>query len=215
MNRLTELRYTLVSEGSSDVALLPILTWLLRQNGIAIPKAEWADPDTLRLNRPTLAQKIGRAVNFYPCELLFIHRDADNSRVEDRRAEIERALAAVHDNLPPAVCVIPVRMQEAWLLFNEAAIRKAANNRNGNQPLSLPPINRLESLPNPKRILRELLQGASGHNGQRLRKFQSRISQHTKRVSEFIDDFAPLRQLDAFNTLEQEIQQTLSAANWR
>lgn len=32
---MTELRYTVVTDGSSDVALIPILTWLLRANGVA------------------------------------------------------------------------------------------------------------------------------------------------------------------------------------
>lgn len=31
---MNELRYTLLSDGPSDRALLPILTWLLRQNGV-------------------------------------------------------------------------------------------------------------------------------------------------------------------------------------
>lgn len=34
---MQELRYTLLADGSSDRALLPILTWLLRQSCGAIP----------------------------------------------------------------------------------------------------------------------------------------------------------------------------------
>jgi hypothetical protein len=214
MNRLRELRYTLVSEGSSDVALIPILTWLLRQNGVAAPiQAKWADYDEMRLRRPSLAEKIHAAIHNYPCELLFVHRDADNSSIAHRREEIESALTAVGVALPPTICVIPVRMQEAWLLFDEAALRAAANNRNGKQSLALPSINELESIPDPKTILRKLLQKASGLNGRRLRKFQRQIGLYTRRITEFVDDFTPLRQLKAFNALEQEIQQTLFAAN--
>lgn len=41
---MRDLRYTLVADGSSDVALLPILTWLLRRNGVALSiQATWAD----------------------------------------------------------------------------------------------------------------------------------------------------------------------------
>ena len=41
---MTELRYTFVTDGSSDAVLIPILTWLLRENGVefAIQPA-WAD----------------------------------------------------------------------------------------------------------------------------------------------------------------------------
>jgi hypothetical protein len=31
---MLDLRYSLVSDGSSDAALLPILSWLLRENGV-------------------------------------------------------------------------------------------------------------------------------------------------------------------------------------
>jgi len=41
---MKELRYTLVTDGSSDRALLPILTWLLRENGFSEAiQPEWAD----------------------------------------------------------------------------------------------------------------------------------------------------------------------------
>ncbi len=41
---MTELRYTVVTDGSSDVALIPILTWLLRANGVAYAiQPTWAD----------------------------------------------------------------------------------------------------------------------------------------------------------------------------
>ncbi len=41
---MRELRYTLVSDGSSDRALLPILSWLLQEHRVLCPiQAEWAD----------------------------------------------------------------------------------------------------------------------------------------------------------------------------
>ena len=50
-----------------------------------------------------------------------------------RKNEIERAVAeAFQAGQPPAwASVIPVRMREAWLLFDETAIRKAAGNPSG------------------------------------------------------------------------------------
>ena len=46
----------------------------------------------------------------------------------DRKAEVQAAIATLDK---PAICVIPVRMQEAWLLFDEIAIRHAAGNPHG------------------------------------------------------------------------------------
>ena len=41
---MDELRYTLVAEGGSDRALLPVLDWLLIENGVRCPiQAAWAD----------------------------------------------------------------------------------------------------------------------------------------------------------------------------
>ena len=48
------LRYTLLSDGSSDQALMPILTWLLREQGVyGAIQPEWAD--LRRLPRPPSA----------------------------------------------------------------------------------------------------------------------------------------------------------------
>lgn len=53
---MEELRYTLVAEGGSDRALLPVLDWLLIENGVRCPiQAAWADLGILPLpDRPKL-----------------------------------------------------------------------------------------------------------------------------------------------------------------
>ena len=212
---MSELRYTLVTEGSSDAALMPILTWLLRENGIQLVQAEWADLSESRvLGRGSLSWKIQEAARLYPCDLLFVHRDADRSSVETRKQEIYRAVNNADSwNDLPVVCVIPVRMQEAWLLFDEGAIRRAAGNRNGRMPLNLPPLRRLEHLPDPKTVLRDCLKTASNLTGRRLKKF--RVSQGARRVTEFIEDFSPLRNLSAFAILEQDLQEIIEDNGWR
>ena len=61
------LRYTLLSDGSSDQALMPILTWLLRAQGIhGAIQPEWAD--LRRLPRPprTLSERISFSLDLYP-----------------------------------------------------------------------------------------------------------------------------------------------------
>jgi len=58
---------------------MPILDWLLRENGVqrAI-QSEFADIYEADLAaRITLAVKIRESVPLYPCDLLFVHHDAD------------------------------------------------------------------------------------------------------------------------------------------
>lgn len=73
-----------------------------------------------------------------------------------RQDEIEQSIRAIGVQISvPHVCVIPVRMTEAWLLFDEAAIRQAAGNRLGRAPLALPPLDEVEQEPDPKSLLYE------------------------------------------------------------
>jgi hypothetical protein len=103
-------------------------------------------------------------------------------------------------------------MQEAWLLFDEAADRRAAGNPNGRDPLAMPPLKRLDKLPDPKETLYELLRNASGLRGRRLKRFSTQAS--ATRVAEFIDDFTPLRGLTAFAVLEEELIQVIGQRGW-
>lgn len=100
------------------------------------------------------------AIDLHPCEILMVHRDAEREPIEKRRTAIGEAVADLEQ--PPVVCVIPVRMQEAWLLFDEMAIRTAAGKPWGRTALQLPQVNQLESEANPKDTLHGLLQTASG-----------------------------------------------------
>jgi len=98
-------------------------------------------------------------------------------------------------------------MQEAWLLFNEHAIRAASGNPNGRILLNLPSLQEVEDIPDPKRVLHSLLKHASELHGRRLKDFNP--SKQAHRVSEQIDDFHPLRQLSAFQVLENELSDLL------
>lgn len=156
---------------------------------------------------------IQRTLSLYPCDLLFVHRDAEREFRQTRIAEVSAALAQLNQvDMPPAICVIPVRMQEAWLLFDEVAIRYAANNRFGKAPLLLPALNGIESLVDPKQDLYELLRKASGLGNHRLRRFSE--SRAAQRVSDLIDDFSPLRIVPAFAALEADIVQVIAEADF-
>ncbi len=103
-------------------------------------------------------------------------------------------------------------MQEAWLLLDETAIKRAAGNSSNRQSLNLPPINRLEDLPDPKTKLHNRLKQASNLRGRRLRGFP--VSQRARRVTEFIHDFSPLRALSAFTALECKLKQIIKQQGW-
>ena len=211
---MDEIRYTLITDGSSDRALIPILTWVLREKGkVDRIQPEWAD--LRRLPRPpqTLCERISTAINLFPCDLLFIHRDAEGEDPGHRYEEISNALkeATAQDIQPPAICIVPVRMTEAWLLINEPAIRLAAGNPNGTRPLNLPDLSIIEQIQDPKELLFDILRMASGLGGRRLKAFnmgESRI-----RVTELIDEFSPLRELKAFQRLEEDISR-LKQNSW-
>jgi hypothetical protein len=213
---MKELSYTLLSDGSSDKALMPILTWLLRENQVNCAiQAEWAELRHLPEVPKPLAQKIIKSLELYPCDLLFIHRDAKKEPRENRVIEIHNALKEVQKSvIVPQVyiCVIPVRMLEAWLLFNEAAIRKAAGNPRGKEQLQIPDIRRLQQLPDPKNDLHQLLSIASGLTGRRQKQFN--VHERIHRLADLIDDFSPLRNLSAFQELETEIQQVIQTQCW-
>lgn len=201
------MRSTLVTDGSSDRVLLPILGWLLGQRTTVPVELQWAETRNLPESPGNLQERLQAAVALYPCELLFVHRDAEREPRAHRVDEIRAALRGLRD-APPAVCVVPVRMQEAWLLVDEAALRNAAGCPNGKLALDLPPLNRIEQLPDPKDRLYTLLRQASGLQGRRAKTFRPQV--HAHRLSDLIDDFSPLRRLPAFRALEAELDQILA-----
>jgi len=192
--------YTLVSDGTSDAVLLPVLDWSLKQQGVTPIVAQRAD--LTRIPRPRgLEGRLKAALDLYPCDVLFVHRDAEAQPADLRREEIANALlwAAVHH-----VAVVPIRMTEAWLLADEAAIRTAAGNPNGTDDLHLPEIRRLEEIPDPKKVLYETLIAACGLNARR--RAQLPVRQRVHLIPNYIDDYSRLNALSAFRALQEDIR---------
>ncbi len=214
---MTELNYTLVSDGTSDRALIPIIDWLIRHNGYD-GTLEGTCVD-YRLFQPSdtgnyLADRILYAIKYFPCELLFIHRDSEGKTRKERTREITEAIEIVFHSNPSIsnVPIIPVRMTEAWLLIREDAIRYASGNLSGLIPIRLPELNTLEHIPQPKTILHDLIVQASGLNARRRKTFIPDRFIH--RVTEYIDDFTLLRSLPAFKALEADLANVLHAQSW-
>lgn len=209
---MKSLSYTLLSDGSSDRMLMPILDWLLFQHcpEYAV-NPNWADLGRLRKPPKTLPDKIRTTLDLYPCDILFIHRDAEKKTYDIRYTQITRALEGIES--PPSVCVIPVRMQEAWLLFDEKAVRRASGNPNGRSALCLPTPHSVESLTDPKEYLFGLIRSASGLKGVRLKKLDPR--KHAFLVSQYISDFSPLRMVNAFVAMERWLENVLIVNGWK
>lgn len=196
---------TVLTDGSSDTVLLPILRWLLTQTTPEVFDLRWADLRVLRSPPRGLQERIQLAVELYPCGLLFVHRDAEKQPAELRYEEIRRECRTPVKH----VCVVPVRMQEAWLLHDEMSLREAADRPSGTEPLGLPALARVESLPDPKGVLHRALRLASGAKGRRAKQFNPAQAAH--RLADLVRDWSPLRQLRAFQRLESDVRKACVA----
>ncbi|HLM46500.1 MAG TPA: hypothetical protein VK458_21705 [Myxococcaceae bacterium] len=209
---MKELTYTLVADGPSDKCLERIINWTLgsasSRQGTLLINPQFADYRDDPAPPRGLVDKLYRASQDFPCDILFIHRDAEREDPEHRRSEILNAATQV--GLKSIVCIIPIRMTEAWLLFNEFAIRQAAGNPNGKTRLKLPAITRIEALPDPKAVLYSALEVASEATGRRLKQFQRDLPMLKLRIAEQIEDFSQLRALSAFNNFEGEVRAVLA-----
>ncbi len=202
-----QMEYTLLAEGSSDKALMNILKWAIQQQLVDVAVHGYlADLRQRRKAPRRLSERIAQAVKLFPCDLLFVHRDSDAGSPQDRQHEIEAAYSESGLSSPSLVCVIPVRMTEAWLLLDESAIRTAAGNPNGKESLDFPRAP--DQIPDPKDVLRELLKQASGLSGRRRKSF--RPERHIWQIPDYMKDFAILRKLGAFVDFEKELERTLS-----
>lgn len=210
---MRELRFTLVADGPSDKRLVPIARWVIQQHTTRPIASTWADFSVLPVAaRPrTLHERIRAAAEYFPADLLLVHRDAETETRDTRVREIRGACP--DDLSESAVPLVTVRMQEAWLLISEPAIRAAAGNPRGRNRLDLPPVGALESVADPKFLLYQALEEASGLAGRHLSRFN--VAAAAYRVSELIEDFSDLRRLQAFVAFEQDLVGTLEANNLR
>jgi hypothetical protein len=203
---MDKIDFVLLSDGSSDRCLIPILKWLLRRHFVDIPiNGEWADVSRSLQSRNTLASRIRLAVELYQPNILFVHRDAEAQDPQLRYDEVGGAISRIGSSIPiqAYVCVVPVRMTEAWLLFDMQALKIAAGNPNCRTSIQLPPLSSVESLSDPKQMLAEILVQASELHGRHLKRFKPNRCRHL--ISENIEDFSPLFDLQAFQRLNRDI----------
>ena len=200
---------TLMADGSSDRVLIPVLQWLLDSHCPGSYALNFAEK--LRSPSNSLHDRITTALADYPCNVLFVHRDAEADAPASRQQEIEAAWTRQGQRTDEQlVTIVPVRMTEAWLLVDEMAIRTASGNPNGTAALGLPPVRKLEQLNDPKTTLFDALTAASGRSPRRLKSFSPEASRH--RVSDLMascdpPSFTTLRALPSFARLETQVRQ--------
>ncbi len=207
---MDDLKYSFLGDGPTDKRLMAPVSWLLREYlpdyGI---QAQWADLSRLPRKPEGLTERMLKSIELYPCDILFVHRDVERESVETRKTEITRAAEGIS---VPVICVVPKRMQEAWMLFDEPAIRKAACNPNGRKHLDMPSLAKCEDLPNPKEMLYNLLLEASDLPSHRRKNVP--VERYAYRVTEKIEDYSPLRRLSSFSELENDIQVLIQRHKW-
>lgn len=195
------LQCTLLADGSSDRVLMPFLDWLLDEYCQQPARLEYAE--YMPGNPSGVIERMQVALNQYPCDYLFVHRDAESADPTVRTQEILQAWLS-QTTTSKLVTIVPVRMTEAWLLLDERAIRAASGNPNGGLPLNLPAAANVEALKDPKAILFEALKAASGLPPSRLKSFRPEARRHL--IPERMTSFRLLRALTSFRELEAQVQ---------
>lgn len=204
----------MVCDGSSDRILTQIIDWTLWQCGVRAELiSRWADLRNVEIDAG-LPARVRTAIDLFPCDLLFVHRDAEAESREQRLGEIDKAVQM--SDIPPHVAVIPIRMQESWLLCDEKALRGAAGNPSGTVLLNMPRRAVIEMLPDPKEKLFELLRVASERTGRRLQQLNVEFARSL--ICEHMADFSSLRDLPSFASFEKDLSRVVKTHHldtWR
>ncbi|MFJ5842164.1 hypothetical protein ACIQGO_36390 [Streptomyces shenzhenensis] len=207
------LRVLFLSEGSSDGGLVPHIERVAAQ--VDVPVIVSA-PDLSWLRKPVgreVSDKLRAARELSEdFDLALLHRDADKFSTETRRDEISTSVAAVWPNLA-YVPVIPVRMLEAWLLLDEAAIRQVAGNPKGRVDLQLPKASTVEKVPDPKKVLKETISKASELRGRRLEDLNKRFPRNRHRLLELLDQEGPVSEVTSWRTFVAELSEALKSCH--
>lgn len=197
-------RYALISDGTSDQVLLKIIDWAFQQFLNIETMGERADFYFLETRPKSISDKVRLVAEQYDdLDFIVVHRDAEKETYEKRASEVAVELATANIQPLLSIPVIPVRMTEAWLLFDAKAIASAAGNPNiGRLPI-LPALHSVESLPDPKAVLEKLIRDSCGLRSRGLKNLNTRHC--IQLIPEFVEDFSPLLKIPSFQKFKQQI----------
>ncbi|MEV6120851.1 hypothetical protein AB0M23_10030 [Streptomyces sp. NPDC052077] len=206
------LRILFLSEGSSDAGLVPHIEQIAVRLDVPVVVSA---PDLSWLRRPVGREvsdklRVVREELSDDFDLALLHRDADRSPAGSRRDEIHRSVESVWPGLR-WVPVIPVRMLEARLLLDEAAIRQVAGNPKGRVGLALPHASAVEKVPDPKKTLKEAIAKASELKGRRLEALNKRFPHNRHRLLELLGQEGPVSDVPSWRAFVSELSAALES----
>jgi hypothetical protein len=187
-----QLTWAVIVDGGTDSVLVPIIRWAIHR----------LDPE-VEILEPEFRRRSGGVAEFFEtykssAMLIFVHRDAENLTLDARMSEFDSV------SRPDVVAVVPVRMSEAWILFDGSAIAKAAGSPSVHVPV--PELSEIEGIAEPKDHLERLLFEAAGSpTGRRGKVFKRSLVARRVSVAGHIGDFSPLEGLSAFQRFQSAL----------
>jgi hypothetical protein len=208
-----QVHFVFIGEGSSDEGMLPHLESLCIDAGAT--EVTGVAPDFSRLPSSigrTVEAKLRAALTLEPeANLFFVHRDADARAGAHRYAEVDVAVKACACDRT-LVCVVPVQETEAWLLLDEAAIRRAVGRPRGTVRLALPRPEAIERLADPKKELKKVLERASEATGRRLDRVRQDFPLYRRALLQTLPITGPLERVPSWQRLRDDLRNALRIA---
>ena len=179
---MRSLELALYCEGPTDQLFLSIIIQRSsrkileqhKQGSINVPRVETIEINKTGLRRDECVfQAACKAAKYH---ILVVHADADHPTREKALRErfqpgytlVQRTEGKICKNLLP---IIPVRMTEAWMLADHEAMQNVLETSLRIQELGLPSKARqVESDPDPKHTLRQIMQKAAAERSRRRRE---------------------------------------------
>lgn len=196
-----------LAEGSSDAPLADLVTQLFSEHQIRLRLSQ---PDFTRLDKVAkdVRSKVeaGLLLTGSDVDVIVVHRDADNAGHVARMEEITKAVTDLAGEAQ-LVPVVPVRMTEAWLLLDEAAIRRVARNPRGRMALDLPKPREVENIADPKHRLQQCLLTAADCTGRERERVRKRFDEHRRNLLQRLDPNGPVTKLSSWRRLVDSVAQ--------
>lgn len=204
------INFVLVAEGASDYALVAHLEALCSHCGAIEVTGIAFEVERLPASvGRSVVDKLAAAQRAEPsANLFFVHRDADSRDSSSRHQEIEEAVKACQ-LVADWVAVVPIQETEAWLLLNEAEIRRVARKPKGNVRLDLPRPQQVENIANPKERLQAILIDASESSGRRLEKIKHDFSNQRAFLIRRLPVDGPLSYVPSWTRMRDDIQRII------